>query len=246
MPLLPVCIFRAVHGWNKRCAGSPRASWEVQLQLPQQFHIWWLFLQRKLPQSTSSESSVVLLNTKLISISVYSLGREEGVLTEFTCRLHFKGHPLQIKPRCGSSLYLKCSVFKNKNIPIIPFPFFQIFIVNSEEELERLQTHNALAFRRDQRSLYFKDTDGWLPIQVVTAFHFIFMHFANCHFAFIGSRFFFIFSTSAKDVSIPADAFPVHGKCSGRWRLLWWWHRADFQRGGVRWQKPSGHWQLCQ
>lgn len=59
--------------------------------------------------------------------------------------------------------------------------------MNSEEELERLQTHNALAFRRDQRSLYFKDTDGWLPIQVVTSFHFIFMLFANCHFAFLGS-----------------------------------------------------------
>lgn len=26
---------------------------------------------------------------------------------------------------------------------------------------------NALAFRKDQRSLYFKDIDGWLPIQVL-------------------------------------------------------------------------------
>uniref|UniRef100_A0A3Q3QM45 Collagen-like tail subunit (single strand of homotrimer) of asymmetric acetylcholinesterase n=1 Tax=Monopterus albus TaxID=43700 RepID=A0A3Q3QM45_MONAL len=42
----------------------------------------------------------------------------------------------------------------------------QIFIVNSDEELERLRTDNALAFRKDQRSLYFKDTDGWLPIQM--------------------------------------------------------------------------------
>ncbi|XP_028985840.1 acetylcholinesterase collagenic tail peptide isoform X2 [Betta splendens] len=40
-----------------------------------------------------------------------------------------------------------------------------IFVVSSEEELERLHTDNALAFRKDQRSLYFKDVDGWLPIQ---------------------------------------------------------------------------------
>lgn len=42
----------------------------------------------------------------------------------------------------------------------------QIFVVNNQEELERLSTHNAIAFRRDQRSLYFKDSLGWLPIQV--------------------------------------------------------------------------------
>lgn len=42
----------------------------------------------------------------------------------------------------------------------------QIFIVNSDEEMERLHADNALAFRKDQRSLYFKDLDGWFPIQV--------------------------------------------------------------------------------
>ncbi|ELV09803.1 Acetylcholinesterase collagenic tail peptide [Tupaia chinensis] len=41
----------------------------------------------------------------------------------------------------------------------------QIFVVNNQEELERLNTQNAIAFRRDQRSLYFKDSLGWLPIQ---------------------------------------------------------------------------------
>ncbi|KAI1902510.1 hypothetical protein AGOR_G00045500 [Albula goreensis] len=41
-----------------------------------------------------------------------------------------------------------------------------IFVVNSEEELDRLHTDNALAFRKDQRSLYFKDADGWQPIQL--------------------------------------------------------------------------------
>ncbi|TNN78409.1 Acetylcholinesterase collagenic tail peptide [Liparis tanakae] len=41
----------------------------------------------------------------------------------------------------------------------------QIFVVSNEEELDRLHTENALAFRKDLRSLYFKDIDGWLPIQ---------------------------------------------------------------------------------
>ena len=39
-------------------------------------------------------------------------------------------------------------------------------MVNNQEELERLNTQNAIAFRRDQRSLYFKDSFGWLPVQV--------------------------------------------------------------------------------
>ncbi|XP_056901335.1 acetylcholinesterase collagenic tail peptide isoform X2 [Takifugu flavidus] len=42
-----------------------------------------------------------------------------------------------------------------------------IFIVNSDEEMERLHAENALAFRKDQRSLYFKDLDGWFPIQLM-------------------------------------------------------------------------------
>lgn len=41
-----------------------------------------------------------------------------------------------------------------------------IFVVNNQEELEKLNTQNAIAFRRDQRSLYFKDSLGWLPIQL--------------------------------------------------------------------------------
>uniref|UniRef100_UPI00398F3ADB acetylcholinesterase collagenic tail peptide isoform X2 n=1 Tax=Pristiophorus japonicus TaxID=55135 RepID=UPI00398F3ADB len=48
------------------------------------------------------------------------------------------------------------------NSPQVPV----IFVVDSEEELEKLNTENALAFRKDQRSLYFKDTVGWLPIQI--------------------------------------------------------------------------------
>ncbi|KAF7669419.1 hypothetical protein LDENG_00186660 [Lucifuga dentata] len=42
-----------------------------------------------------------------------------------------------------------------------------IFVVSSEEELQRLNTDNALAFRKDLRSLYFKDIDGWMPIQLM-------------------------------------------------------------------------------
>lgn len=49
----------------------------------------------------------------------------------------------------------------------------QIFVVNNQEELDRLHTDNALAFRKDQRSLYFKDTNGWLPIQVPHLIHYL-------------------------------------------------------------------------
>ncbi|KAF3839863.1 hypothetical protein F7725_018580 [Dissostichus mawsoni] len=48
---------------------------------------------------------------------------------------------------------------------VLRVPLPQIFVVSNEEELERLHTDNALAFRKDQRSLYFRDIDGWLPIQ---------------------------------------------------------------------------------
>lgn len=42
----------------------------------------------------------------------------------------------------------------------------QIFVVNSEEEMDHLHLNNAIAFRKDQRALYFRDKDGWKPIQV--------------------------------------------------------------------------------
>ncbi|XP_068189464.1 acetylcholinesterase collagenic tail peptide [Antennarius striatus] len=40
-----------------------------------------------------------------------------------------------------------------------------IFVVSSEEEMGRLHLDNALAFRKDQRALYFKDKEGWKPVQ---------------------------------------------------------------------------------
>ncbi|XP_053718368.1 acetylcholinesterase collagenic tail peptide-like [Synchiropus splendidus] len=40
-----------------------------------------------------------------------------------------------------------------------------IFVVNSEEEMNQLHLDNTMAFRKDQRTLYFKDKDGWKPIQ---------------------------------------------------------------------------------
>lgn len=43
---------------------------------------------------------------------------------------------------------------------------FQIFVVSSEEEMGRITLDNAIALRRDQRMLYFKDKDGWSPLQV--------------------------------------------------------------------------------
>uniref|UniRef100_A0A8C1K105 Wu:fc38h03 n=1 Tax=Cyprinus carpio TaxID=7962 RepID=A0A8C1K105_CYPCA len=42
-----------------------------------------------------------------------------------------------------------------------------IFVVGSEEELKGLQEDNALAFRKDLRSLYFRDENGWKPIQLM-------------------------------------------------------------------------------
>lgn len=62
----------------------------------------------------------------------------------------------------------------------------QIFVVSNEEELERLHTDNALAFRKDQRSLYFKDIDGWLPIQVS-------LNAAKFDYLFFSFSFFFSF-----------------------------------------------------
>ncbi|KAF0024686.1 hypothetical protein F2P81_023488 [Scophthalmus maximus] len=47
--------------------------------------------------------------------------------------------------------------------PLVHLP--QIFVVNSKEEMSRLHLDNAIAFRKDQRMLYFKDKDGWKPIQ---------------------------------------------------------------------------------
>lgn len=46
----------------------------------------------------------------------------------------------------------------------------QIYVVSSEEELKGLHEDNALAFRKDQKSLYFKNKNGWEPIQVQDCF----------------------------------------------------------------------------
>ncbi|EDL24814.1 mCG123341, partial [Mus musculus] len=66
------------------------------------------------------------------------------------------GPPVNVNnPSYGDSMY-------GRGSPRVP----AIFVVNNQEELERLNTQNAIAFRRDQRSLYFKDSLGWLPIQL--------------------------------------------------------------------------------
>ncbi|KAB0373722.1 hypothetical protein FD755_013978, partial [Muntiacus reevesi] len=65
------------------------------------------------------------------------------------------GPPMNVNnPSYGESVYGPSS-----RVPVI-------FVVNNQEELERLNTQNAIAFRRDQRSLYFKDSLGWLPVQL--------------------------------------------------------------------------------
>ncbi|PWA15375.1 hypothetical protein CCH79_00008433, partial [Gambusia affinis] len=40
-----------------------------------------------------------------------------------------------------------------------------IFVVNSEEEMSRLHVENVIVLRKDKRMLYYKDKDGWSPIQ---------------------------------------------------------------------------------
>ncbi|XP_011479168.1 acetylcholinesterase collagenic tail peptide [Oryzias latipes] len=40
-----------------------------------------------------------------------------------------------------------------------------IFVLSSEEEMNRLHQDNAIALRKDQGILYFKDKDGWNPLQ---------------------------------------------------------------------------------
>ncbi|CAL9691094.1 unnamed protein product [Knipowitschia caucasica] len=40
-----------------------------------------------------------------------------------------------------------------------------VFVVSSEEEMNRLHGENAIAVRKDQRALYFRDKDGWKPLQ---------------------------------------------------------------------------------
>uniref|UniRef100_A0A3B4T6N2 Collagen like tail subunit of asymmetric acetylcholinesterase n=1 Tax=Seriola dumerili TaxID=41447 RepID=A0A3B4T6N2_SERDU len=80
-----------------------------------------------------------------------------------------QGHPGPPgSPATGENLYLSYFPRDIENMTVNSFtlPFIQIFVVSNEEELERLHTDNALAFRKDQRSLYFKDIDGWLPIQL--------------------------------------------------------------------------------
>lgn len=92
-------------------------------------------------------------------------------------RICFSRHPQRIEHSVASSS-LTAKRIKTlqepgtvRSIPITQhihsvLVVLQIFVVNNEQELDRLHTDNALAFRKDQRTLYFKDTDGWLPIQV--------------------------------------------------------------------------------
>lgn len=37
--------------------------------------------------------------------------------------------------------------------------------------MERVHLANALVFRKDQRGLYFRDKDGWMPVQVPARVH---------------------------------------------------------------------------
>lgn len=84
---------------------------------------------------------------------------------------------IALKHILPAGMYQNALYIENVTVKILTLLFIQIFVVSNEEELEHLQTDNALAFRKDQRSLYFKDIDGWLPIQVS-------LHTAKSNFVF--------------------------------------------------------------
>ncbi|GLD57874.1 acetylcholinesterase collagenic tail peptide-like protein [Lates japonicus] len=75
------------------------------------------------------------------------------------------GHPGPPGPP-ASGLYLLIALLleaTHNGVALNKVP--AIFVVNSEEEMGRLHLDNSIAFRKDQRILYFKDKDGWKPIQ---------------------------------------------------------------------------------
>ncbi|XP_056618635.1 acetylcholinesterase collagenic tail peptide [Triplophysa dalaica] len=77
-----------------------------------------------------------------------------------------KGQP-GIPGRCGCSASSSVNNPSDHHLSWGSYPRVPaIFVVNNEQELNRLQADNALAFRKDQRSLYFRDNNGWMPIQL--------------------------------------------------------------------------------
>eukprot|EP00064_Thunnus_orientalis_P011920 superscaffoldBa00001771_g11952 len=66
---------------------------------------------------------------------------------------------------CDTSLGAKNTPFGSYTQQGSPNKVPAIFVVNNEEEMARLHLDNAIAFRKDQRALYFRDKDGWKPIQ---------------------------------------------------------------------------------
>uniref|UniRef100_A0A3B3ZSV9 Uncharacterized protein n=1 Tax=Periophthalmus magnuspinnatus TaxID=409849 RepID=A0A3B3ZSV9_9GOBI len=67
--------------------------------------------------------------------------------------------------QCDSSPTVNSAPFGNYRLHDSSSKVPAIFVVNSEEEMNRLQGENAIAIRKDQRTLYFKDKDGWKPLQ---------------------------------------------------------------------------------
>lgn len=110
---------------------------------------WGCAFQNRGPRKTilsiAIASHLFTFWKQLNHFSVYYLP-----IWKYICQTRFCDHPKNFLRR----------------LPITSFCVPQIFVVNNQEELDRLNTENALAFRRDQRSLYFKDTFGWLPVQV--------------------------------------------------------------------------------
>ncbi|KAG8573045.1 hypothetical protein GDO81_012260, partial [Engystomops pustulosus] len=111
------------------------------------------------------------------------------------------------------------------------YNFAKIFLVNSHDELDRLEIDNALAFCKDRRSLYFRDTNGWFPIQVREQF---FGHLCSpltpWHWWFTGQhqllalkRHFYVSKVYIKPKSIYAKLHNISYKrkcfCNGRTQI---------------------------
>uniref|UniRef100_S4RUQ8 Uncharacterized protein n=1 Tax=Petromyzon marinus TaxID=7757 RepID=S4RUQ8_PETMA len=48
-----------------------------------------------------------------------------------------------------------------------PFPTLPtVYVVKDQEELDRFNVPSTIVFRRDIRSLFFKEPTGWVPIQL--------------------------------------------------------------------------------
>lgn len=182
-------------------------------------------------------------------------------------RVYFSKHPQRTEYSVISAVWpLKGSKhFKNQGLSgafqkiqhihsvLVLMVVLQIFVVKNEQELDRLHTDNALAFRKDQRTLYFKDADGWLPIQVssclssTTCITF-WIYSSIVHLSLnLGNILIEHFNAYSSNYSfIVANTISINGACARSGRFLRGWHCAGGEWRGVWWWKQGCHRRLCQ